>query len=125
MIALLLVLGCDLGLFDSADPPCDPRLVFWVDADGDGWGADSTAVLDCEASAGVVDRAGDCDDADGAVNPDAAEVWYDGLDQDCAGDDDCDQDADGVPAPDDCDDTDPNDTGTCPTGGTGTTPGSC
>lgn len=37
----------------------------------------------------------DCDDADPTVNPAAVEVWYDGVDQDCAGDNDNDQDADG------------------------------
>jgi hypothetical protein len=53
----------------------------------------------------------DCDDVDAAVFPGAEEVWYDGVDQDCAGDDDYDADADGVRAVEgggaDCDDTDP------------------
>jgi len=50
-----------------------------------------------------------------AVHPDAAEAWYDGVDQDCAGDGDFDQDADGYQTDawpdrdgalgDDCDDT--------------------
>lgn len=53
-----------------------------VDDDGDGFAASK-----------------DCNDNDKAVNPDAAEVWYDGVDQDCAEDDDYDADADGwVPA---------------------------
>ncbi len=49
------------------------------------------------------------------VNPGATETWYDGLDQDCAGDSDFDQDADGYATDawpdtfgivgDDCDDT--------------------
>ena len=59
------------------------------DADGDGY---ATEV--------------DCDDADAAVNPGAAETWYDGVDQDCDGNDD-DQDGDGFDARVDCDDTDP------------------
>ena len=38
---------------------------------------------------------GDCDDTDAAVGPNIAEVYYDGLDADCATDDDYDQDGDG------------------------------
>ncbi len=49
-----------------------------VDDDGDGYAA-----------------AEDCNDADEAVHPDAVETWYDGVDQDCAGDDDYDSDKDG------------------------------
>ena len=45
----------------------------------------------------------DCVPDDGAVYPGADEVWYDGIDQDCDGND-ADQDLDGVPSPDDCDD---------------------
>ena len=50
----------------------------------------------------------DCDDQDGNVHPGADEVWYDGVDGDCAGDDDFDADRDGWAwGGGDCDDTDP------------------
>ncbi len=49
-----------------------------VDADEDGW-----LVSD-----------GDCDDLDPEVGPGSVEIWYDGVDQDCDGND-ADQDGDG------------------------------
>jgi hypothetical protein len=64
------------------------------DDDGDGWTIGE----------------GDCDDTDGAVYPSAAEVAYDGIDQDCDGADLTDVDGDGYDAQeaggDDCDDDD-------------------
>ena len=48
----------------------------------------------------------DCDDTSAAANPDGVETWYDGVDGDCDGADDYDQDADGSPYDEDCDDLD-------------------
>ena len=77
----------DLGLWGGADLPED---------DGDGDGAATWR---------------DCDDTDATVSPDASEIWYDGVDSDCDGASDHDQDGDGVEAESaggtDCDDTDP------------------
>jgi hypothetical protein len=39
----------------------------------------------------------DCDDSDPSVRPGAADVWYDGTDSDCGGNDDFDADGDGAP----------------------------
>ena len=48
----------------------------------------------------------DCNDTDASIHPGAVEVWYDGTDQDCDGNDD-DADEDGVAGPEeDCDDGD-------------------
>ncbi len=50
---------------------------------------------------------GDCDDADATVSPGVAEVYCDGVDNDCADGDDADADGDGADCNDDCDDEDP------------------
>ncbi len=75
----------DLGT-PGDDNECPP------DDDGDGY-----TVLD------------DCDDTDATVYPGAADTWYDGIDSDCAGDSDYDQDGDGFDSDAygglDCDDT--------------------
>ena len=81
-LLLLLLLACT-----SPSAPV-------VDRDGDGW----IAPLDC-------------DDTHPRVNPGAEERWYDGVDQDCSGGSDFDQDGDGDPrlgsGGTDCDDSDP------------------
>ena len=41
------------------------------------------------------DTTSDCDDSDPNINPIAEEIWYDGIDQNCNGDNDYDQDGDG------------------------------
>lgn len=79
---------------------------WYVDADGDGFG-DSAAATDRCPQAGLVDNGNDCNDGDAAVNPDATEVAYDGVDNDCSAttaDDDL--DSDGFNLVDDCNDAD-------------------
>ncbi len=82
---------------DNADNDCNGEVdeyTRYVDDDGDGY-----AEVD-----------GDCDDDDAAILPGAADAWYDGVDSDCAGNDDYDQDGDGYASAsftgDDCDDLD-------------------
>ena len=83
---------------------------WYRDADSDGYGDESDVVVQCVEPSGYTDEAGDCDDGDPTINPSAAESWYDGVDADCAGDSDFDQDGDGYDASsfggEDCDDTD-------------------
>jgi hypothetical protein len=50
-------------------------------------------------------KGSDCNDLDPLVHPGAEEIWYDGVDQNCDGND-MDADGDGVDWPEDCDDND-------------------
>jgi len=83
---------------DEIDNDCDEEIDEDFDADGDGH------YSEYECSYGD-----DCDDADGATYPGAAETPYDGVDQDCDGADVTDADGDGFIAEEaggnDCDDS--------------------
>ncbi len=101
MLPALALLACtgdpvdDTGetIDDTGAAPCT-AVVVYADADGDGFGDDSTAAAACEAGDGQVLVGGDCADADAGVNPDATEVCdADDVDEDCDG------------APDDFDDS--------------------
>ncbi len=76
---------CD-GVDDDCDNTADDGLVatWYPDLDEDGFGTDANNAgeVTCAPQAGWVAVAGDCDDADDAVNPDATEVCND-LDDDC------------------------------------------
>ena len=74
---------CD-GLVDDADPDLVDGLPFYVDADGDGFGADGALVTACALAEGLALVDGDCDDADASVYPDAPEACDD-VDRDCDG----------------------------------------
>ena len=78
---------CD-GLRDEADPDLDPSsLIDWfIDGDGDGYGAlGGAALAACAAPVGRVDDDSDCDDGAVAINPGADELCNDGEDNDCDG----------------------------------------
>ena len=79
---------CD-GIDNDCDGAADDSSAintstFYLDSDGDGYGARATTAQGCEAPSGYVDNAGDCDDADSGVSPAAAEVC-DSVDNDCDG----------------------------------------
>lgn len=73
---------CD-SLVDDADSDV-VGAAWFVDADSDGFGA-GDPLSACESPRGAVAAAGDCDDLDSDVSPDADEVCGDGLDNDCSG----------------------------------------
>ena len=75
---------------DARDEDCDGAIdegldvVWWVDADGDGYGSEDLVTEACARPPSHVAIPGDCDDRDPSVNPAGAEVC-DGVDQDCDG----------------------------------------
>jgi hypothetical protein len=80
-------------LCDGRDTDCDGTVdedsaadapTWYYDADADGYGLDSSTLVQCSAPSGYAAAGGECDDADGAVNPAAVEVC-DGIDNDCDG----------------------------------------
>jgi hypothetical protein len=92
----------------DADDLCPAVADDQSDLDGDGDGDACDPDVDGD---GFEAAAGDCDDRDDAVFPGAPDAWYDGVDSDCAGNDDFDQDGDGSTSDayggTDCADTDP------------------
>jgi hypothetical protein len=92
---------------DDSDRDLAQNVTWFTGADGDGFGAPGSEQTGCEAPAGSVDNGDGCDDADNTVFPDAPDEWYDGVDSNCLGDDDYDQDGVGYPNDVDCDDEDP------------------
>ena len=75
---------------DEMDNDCDGEIdedvmeTFYLDSDDDGFGDAEFTVEGCVPPTGYVDNAEDCDDVDGAINPDADEAC-DGIDNDCDG----------------------------------------
>jgi len=71
---------CD-GAVDEGAP--DGELLY-PDADGDGYGDGSDPTVVCPGATGTyTDDTSDCDDSAADVNPDASEVQFDGVDNDC------------------------------------------
>ena len=111
-------------LGDSADNDCDGRVdegdgsvlrPWWPDTDGDGYGDPAGTTIDAAAPlAGYAPVAGDCAPNDPAIHP-GAEERCNGIDDDCNGLlDGEDDDGDGIPdaacsptGPADCDDQNP------------------
>lgn len=109
---------CD-NLVDDNDPDVVNQSTYYIDADGDGYGDAASTIDDCEQPSGYVEDNTDCDDGDGAVNPNAEEICDDGIDNNCDGsidpessctpsgsDDDGDGYIDENDGGDDCDDND-------------------
>ncbi|MFT5586563.1 MAG: hypothetical protein ACI9VR_004162 [Cognaticolwellia sp.] len=80
-------------LCDGLDNDCDSEIdnnasdaVSWyADADADGFGDDGARKESCEAPVGYILAAGDCDDTNADIHPDSAEICNAGVDDDCDG----------------------------------------
>jgi hypothetical protein len=74
------------GIDDDCDGETDEGLqqLWWVDADGDGYGDPEQVIEACEQAPGTADPAlgADCDDANSAIHPAATELCN-GYDDDC------------------------------------------
>ena len=59
---------------------------WYVDADADGYGDSGLpTIVSCAQPVGYASQAGDCNDAVASIHPNAAEVPYNGVDDDCDG----------------------------------------
>ncbi len=87
-----------MEICDGQDNDCDGEAdegvttTFYADDDGDGHGDDATVVADCQAPSGYIPVGGDCDDTEATTHPYAEEVC-DGVDNDCDGAVDADDDS--------------------------------
>lgn len=73
---------CDT-LIDGSDPDVTGTTTWHEDADRDGYGSAGSYLEACNRPAGFIEDATDCDDADPAVNPAAAEIPDNAIDDNC------------------------------------------
>jgi len=122
--------GLDNDCNDAVDDGAVDTSTWYEDVDGDDHGNADVTTEACFEPDGYAALSDDCNDAEGGAYPGASEIWYDGIDQDCLGGSDYDQDGDGVDSADhggeDCFDTDPTvtDCGNADGGADGNTDGS-
>jgi MYXO-CTERM domain-containing protein len=102
---------CD-GEIDG--PTADGVAFYFEDADGDNFGNPLSERGACSQPDGYVTDSRDCDDTDPDVNPAAAEIAGDGIDQDCSGAD--------LPEGEDTDTGEPKDECGCSSQGSPTAP---
>ena len=96
--------GARESWYNGRDENCDGLDDY--DQDQDGF---RTSVHEPDAE----DGGGDCNDVNPDIYPDAPDTWYDGVDSNCGGEEDYDQDQDGYESAaygrgSDCNDFDPN-----------------
>ncbi|MBX7107662.1 MAG: T9SS type A sorting domain-containing protein, partial [Chitinophagales bacterium] len=74
------------SLSDNSDPAAIGKMIYYTDADNDGFGADTAAgIAYCHPPAGLINNNGDCDDANYEVNPSVVEFPDNNIDDNCNG----------------------------------------
>lgn len=79
---LMVLIWLALGNVNATNPPLQ---TWYQDLDNDGYGNAAVTLEADEQPAGYVAVAGDCDDANNAVNPGVPEICGNGIDDDCDG----------------------------------------
>src|SRR3954470_16206774 len=106
-LSLLVLFGCNTD--GNADKGASEDSTVPTEDTGD-TSVDSANPLDADGDGSLVGE--DCDDGNPDAFPGNQEIWYDGIDNDCDGRSDYDQDRDGYDSDAfggaDCDDTDKN-----------------
>ncbi len=96
---------------DDSDAVIHSSTVWYQDFDSDGYGNPAVSLQQCTQPTGHLLDLSDCNDSDQTINPAAVDIPYDGIDQDCSGDDLTDTDNDGYNSTAvggvDCNDSDP------------------
>ncbi|WP_300667691.1 PilC/PilY family type IV pilus protein [Desulfoluna sp.] len=80
---------CD-GKDNNCDGDIDEGLVtttFYRDADGDGYGTSTDTHQGCTPNPGYIATPGDCNDNNSLINPGAADICDNNIDEDCSGGD--------------------------------------
>jgi hypothetical protein len=78
--------GIDNNCDTNTDEGC-PLNTYYLDSDSDNYGDVNVSIDSTYQPEGYVSDSTDCDDTDPDINPGAAEICGDGIDQDCSGSD--------------------------------------
>ncbi|MFT5586564.1 MAG: hypothetical protein ACI9VR_004163 [Cognaticolwellia sp.] len=77
--------GLDNDCDDEIDNSATDAASWYADGDSDSYGSATDSVQACEAPSGYIADSTDCDDANALINPDQLEICNAGVDDDCDG----------------------------------------